>query len=704
LSLSARLHDQLRRWDEDTFAALANRGLLRRAGKDLDGAVPTVLSESDDVLTVEFGAQRLRFDSRGPAHATCSCPTSGVCQHILSVALWLQRSGDSSSAIAAADIDYDDLLAPLRAELLGFSAAELSKHAGKAGYRWAWQFVQDLDPERGLRLAGEKNVIIGFTRPRVDFRYPGGGIEALIADAEVGDAAKYRVAAVLAFQRAHGATISPPQTDVVARAESLDFGKDHALSETSESARRDARARLRASVQTLLCECIELGLSHLSPGIAERFATLAVWAQGADDFRLARLLRRLGDHVELLLARAGAADEHALFEEATVVHALVAALDAAAARGPEPKHLVGRARSHYEALGELDLLGLGALPWRAASGYVGLTMLFWSPEEQSFLSCTDARPEGRLGGFDPVARYSQPGPWSGLGSPQQVTGRRVKLTDAQVSDGGRLSSSEKTTAEVGAISPDEFIAALAPVSAWRALAEARALELRSLLAEPEPLRDWVVLQPASCGAARFDATRQVLVWPLLDAEGAVLDVEIAYSATARLAVERLHAMTPDRFVVGTLMVARVRYAGGRWVAEPLSLLRSDGGIAVDALYFDAAPEQGLFDRALGRLRQFAAGSPAPVSIDGIGSTLPASLDELRVFLRRQAERGIGTAAVPRMRLEVEAHARRLADAGLTGFLPSANLSPAEQILRAHYLLMQTARLLGADAGGDEDAD
>lgn len=708
MNLRVRLHEQLRRWDDDTFAALANRGLLRRASKDLEADTPVLYADTESTLDFQFGGHHLRFDARGPAQATCSCQTSGICQHILAVALWLQRPVEGAAeaerlrAETAAETEDTDALEPLRAELLRFSRAQLTKHVGKPGYRWAWQFVQDLDPERGMRFAGGKNIVIGFVRPRVDFRYPGGGLEALVADAEVGDAAKYRVAAVLAYQRAHGVEIAPPESTIAPRTAALDLGKDHALPESGEYARRDSRARLRASVRRLLGECVELGLSHMSQAIAERFSTLAVWAQGAEYHRLARMLRRLADHVELLLARAGGADEHRLFEEATLVHALVAALETADARGAAPAHLVGRARNRYEMLGELELLGLGALPWRAASGYVGLTMLFWSPAEKVFLSCTDARPEGQRG-FDPVARYRQAGPWQGLAAPEQASGRRTRLTDAQTSELGRLSASEKTSATVEPVPPAEFVSALDPVSDWSALAEARAFERRSLLAEPDPLRDWVVLRPAACGNARFDATRQVLVWPLLDGNEATLECEVAYSTLTHPAIERLHGMTPDAFATGTLVVARLRDVGGSLVAEPLSFIRPEGKVVVDALYFAAAPTQGLVAKALSKWRQFTVGTPAPALPVFRASALPTALDELCVFLQRQAERGLASTAVPTMRVELEGHVRRLGDAGLPGFAVDSEIAPAEQLLRAHYLQLQLARLLGAAGEGEMES-
>src|SRR5690348_6776849 len=89
--LRARLVEQLARFDDDAFAALANRGLLRRAQKDLEKQRPEIVEEAEDAVTVGFGGHRIRFDARGPAFAQCSCPAAGVCQHILAAAIGLRQ-------------------------------------------------------------------------------------------------------------------------------------------------------------------------------------------------------------------------------------------------------------------------------------------------------------------------------------------------------------------------------------------------------------------------------------------------------------------------------------------------------------------------------------------------------------------------------------------------------------------------------------
>ncbi len=443
-NLRETLHLQLARFDDDAFAALANRGLLRRARKDLEKETPEIVEESSTRMVMRFGGQRIEFDSRGPSEARCTCPSRSGCRHILAAAIGLGSPAPATGAAPEGSTTADqDLRQPLIQALLDLTPQTLRKHSGKAGYRWAWQFVQDLDIQNDLTLTGERNIVITFRHPPVSFRYMGGSVDALLSDADIKQIAKYRVAAVLAFQRASGQALEPPE-ETTPRAASLNFGKDHAPEERGSAALSEQRARLLAAVCQLARECVTLGLAHSSSGIHERFATLAVWAQGAQLYRLALLLRRIADHVDMLLERAGGADEQRLFDELTLTYALASALQGAAEDGKSPAALVGRARTEYEEVGPLELLGLGTSAWRSASGYLGLTMLFWSPSQRAFLSCTDARPEMQR--FDPVARYKAAGPWSGLGAPAMATGRKLMLTGAMLSAGGRISASDKTHA------------------------------------------------------------------------------------------------------------------------------------------------------------------------------------------------------------------------------------------------------------------
>jgi hypothetical protein len=305
-------------------------------------------------------------------------------------------------------------------------------------------------------------------------------------------------------------------------------------------------------------------------------------------------------------------------------------------------------------------------------------------------------------GFDPVARYQSAGPWSGFGGPALATGRRLVLTGALTSANGRISGSEKTSAALSAPDAEAFIEQLRPIvfANWAELARLRAAQRRSLLCEAQPMKDWVVLKPARFVRADFDATRQTLVWGLVDDEGAVLRAELVYDKYTTPAIERIERLEGD--AGDTWVVARLRGGSGNFIAEPLSLLRTNargGERCVDSLYFDAAPRSGFVSKLFVNWRRRAgeAGAP-PVR----ASATPPVLAELHRWLRLQAERGVVWDAAAGARTELASRLSRLHTAGFTAFASTTGPDAADELLRAQYLCLQYEHLLD-DSGGDAAA-
>ncbi|MBW8485686.1 hypothetical protein [Actinomadura parmotrematis] len=80
----------------DALAALANRGLVKRAAKDLDaGTVPALESDADGTVRAAFpdGARAALPAGAGLEAATCTCGASGVCRHRIGAVLAYQRQG-----------------------------------------------------------------------------------------------------------------------------------------------------------------------------------------------------------------------------------------------------------------------------------------------------------------------------------------------------------------------------------------------------------------------------------------------------------------------------------------------------------------------------------------------------------------------------------------------------------------------------------
>lgn len=663
----------LARWDDDAWAALANRGLLRRARKDLDALAVALVSR--DPVVVSVGEHEVAFGGSTLADARCSCPATTICQHLLTAGLWL-----AAGAAAAPPTELHD-------ELMALDVAALAAYSGRAALRWAAQYVADLE-QAGVRIEQGRQVLIGLASPRVTFRYMGGGLPGLVPDAKLPSPEKYAVAAVLAYQRAHGA--GPVDVEPVRRRETA-----------TTRAQAEGRERFLRAAGELLLDTVRLGASHLSPAVHQRYETMAVWAQGAELHRLALMLRRLADQVELLLDRSARADEHALLDEAAIAFALTSALRAAGE--PAPVRLAGRARTTYSPVRSMELVGLGGTPWHAASGYHGLTCLFWWVEERRFVSWTDARPD-TMWGFDPRARWTQAGPWTGLHSPSLTAGRSVHLSDAQLSPTGRLSGVERTRASVGPLLEPPWDA-MPVVSRWSDLDD-RVRGRVSLLDQPDPLAEWVLLRPAAADPAVFDPIRQAVWWVIRDDAGAALPLMVRWTPLAAHAVQRLESLTPAEVHEDVLVVARIGSRSGRLVGEPLSIVR--GHRVVDVLHFDdgAAPSAPVRSLAI----------RADEGEDEPSVPLPAALVEHRAWLLRQLERGTGAVAPSTLLAGLEQRHRAARDLGFSVFprigagsaadaaagsaagsaadaAAAEPLDPAEALLRSHYLGLQVADLL-----------
>jgi hypothetical protein len=218
----------------------------------------------------------------------------------------------------------------------------------------------------------------------------------------------------------------------------------------------------------------------------------------------------------------------------------------------------------------------------------------------------------------------------------------------------------------------------------------RAARRRSLLAEPQPLKDWVVLKPKSLRRPEFDAARQTLLWALLDYQGNALNAEVPYDTYTAPVIERLELFEPKGDV---LVVARLRGGSTQLVAEPLSVVDiAARGTAtpVDSLYFDAAPKDGMVGKLLAKLRrQASAAEPVSTPI----SPIPKLLTDAKRWLALQAERGLADESATTALDQLHGRLKRLIAAGFSAFGSASNADAATELLRTHYLCMQYEHLI-----------
>lgn len=542
--------------DAAALEALASKGLLRRAQKDVErGVAARIVGERATALLLQIGEFRVTMLESGPATATCSCPAAGVCQHILTAVLFLQQEASEHSQEHLAGVAVEQRPASSEKELMDITPEQLERWAGKATYKGGLKLAGQFTPE----VVRERTIRIRYPAINSEVHFvPGGGLDGMIVSASKGDGRQLIVAAVIGFQRAQGREWAVP-----AELTALD---------ASEGAPR-TRAEVLVSCQTLLAETLDNGLSHLAAANQQRWATLAVSALGVNLPRLALTLRGIGDEAALVVARDARGDHARLLARMAQAHSLCSALQNC---DDHPRaDLVGLHRTRYDEVGHLDLVGVAAWPWRTASGYEGLTVLFRDSSANCWNSWTESRPRHQLADFKPVARYTQPGPWAGAESPQQLARHSFRLMNARRNPNRRLSASTRSRVLVTGPAPSQ-VHGLAGIKDWAQLQAVANAQTAIGLKELNPLDSIVAIRPEVWGDRGFNEVTQAFTWVVLDSQQSPLPLEIAFEEFTEPAIKYLEGASPES-LRGALVIGRIQRRRGLSL-HPFSLHLQNGEI------------------------------------------------------------------------------------------------------------------------------
>ncbi|MCC3764343.1 hypothetical protein K3N28_14855 [Glycomyces sp. TRM65418] len=186
----------------DALAALANRGLVKRAAKDLDAGVVPAITLADGTLTAVFpdGAEATLPAEGGLEAAACTCGATGKCRHRVGAVLAYQREQDAprgDDETPAEIADPGAITDEQLREALGHHALKAAEQTRRAGYT-----------ARLVRPGVDRPAVAELPAATVSFLVPGLGYVHTDATGPARDTAI--VLAVWAFREAaaDAATVS----------------------------------------------------------------------------------------------------------------------------------------------------------------------------------------------------------------------------------------------------------------------------------------------------------------------------------------------------------------------------------------------------------------------------------------------------------------------------------------------------------------
>ncbi len=91
---------------DTALEALASKGALRRAMRDLGNGKASIESRDETSAEIIADGQEVQMPAGGPAAATCTCPAQGVCRHKLLAVLALRDAGDDVDVEQTSAVDF----------------------------------------------------------------------------------------------------------------------------------------------------------------------------------------------------------------------------------------------------------------------------------------------------------------------------------------------------------------------------------------------------------------------------------------------------------------------------------------------------------------------------------------------------------------------------------------------------------------------
>lgn len=668
----AAFRSQLPALSDEALGSIASKGLLRRGQKDLQEQPPELL-DTTQALTMRVDDCTVTFPITGPTHATCTCAAPDICRHILTVCLWLRHQFAAT----------EEMNSSPEVPVLNYTLEKLIHWAGKPTVRTAFDWLKQGIP---YTIHHQDAIVVQFTDVNVICRYfSATGLNGMICSCKSRPVCHHQVAAVVVYQRSQGMTIDLPAA---------------ATAFQTVSGTPRSRTEIIESVQQLLSEMVSVGLLHLSDAVQQRLTTLAVSALGVNLPRLSLALRRGADEIALSLQRNTRADESRLLLGMAQTYALCAALR----QMPEPDRpdLVGQSRSHYDNVGTLALIGMGAYYWQTKSGYTGLTVLFWQPDSQQWHSWSEARPLFHGTGFNPVLRYQQAGPWQGVESPAQASKSQLLLTAARRNAQCRLSASTQTQAMITAPTQIETLPQFNTCSFtdWHTLRTYAAANVAIGLSEPNPLQQIVIVRPTTWGPRSFNPIEQTFTWLLFDQQAQIIPLRVPFRPVDTDRLHQLEQLDPEQAQIWGI-VCQITIDAAGLSLYPLSLLcqaqsqaesgqAQPGQSAVINLSFAAqpAPSDTLPDSMISATEDIDP--PEWTELSSASNFLEQQIADLIDRLQPLAEGGLYR-LTPAMRQDLLLQAKAIDTAGLTLLatavkrLAQANDAIAMLLLQVRYL-------------------
>ena len=457
------LKEQLSIIDEAYLIGIANKGIVNRAQKDL-AASGIRYSLNDTTLEASFTDGTSVSITGGLSNYKCSCPSRTICKHVIMALINASVSTDAEQRgeIINSEVKITDY--PEDSETTsGRTVTDQGQSATSSGSIGQEQGVTHSDSKSAATPSGKFDYLFDYKRDMLIKEYGKSVYNDVLFKVKSGETCVIEESSILVLKMMDGAFIVRFLPGVSAsesvcsckikncrhRLEAImqyikhKTGKlefEPVMSET------DVNTEIIPIVSDFIETIFRIGLIRLPAEYAEKCAQFAVLCHGAGFAIFERLFETCSKELTLYEQKSASFNENSLIRNLTRIYQLCCEIRNGGTEAAVS--LAGKFKRQYMELPKLRVMGIGAYPWYAKSGFCGVTALFFAPDLRQTFTFTSSRPvESEKEAADMIKQsWHAKSVWNLPISFGAISKAELSLTGAKISDNGRLSSSGNTSA------------------------------------------------------------------------------------------------------------------------------------------------------------------------------------------------------------------------------------------------------------------
>lgn len=495
--------------DDDYLTAISNKGVVKRAHKDLETASITTgfICDTADVMV-----DQAQCVIKVPvAESVCSCPSRTICRHIVTAVLFLRqellpKEPQPPAAAPEKPLSRQEKLAE---ELTGYPVEDLVRVMKKKYYNTFLEKVRvgiiPLMEELSsitVDIPEERVTVKLLTPLRYSSCTCGGAMPC-----------KHVAAAILTWKLRHGI---------------VDLNSLAPVRETAVVSDTDKLHHCAGLCLAFLEQLLTDGLVRTSEDAAEYSETNALLCHHAECPEGERLFREIGNRLKAYTAHSPEFSAHRLFDTMMYAHQLMTSI-LQETDSKKLKELSGDFKSSYQITDELELVPVAKRKFSSITGYEGDIYYFVnkSPSGRAlpYLTYSDIRPTY----YSSRRSKKSNAPWGLYGLCDVLMYYEMRLTLPKLS-GIKLSSSGETQAvQLRKTKLDQ-----------KAVYEKVYTDFRKLIEESfrhgtddEEGETLVMLMPERCIHSGFSEIHQTHTIVAEDAYGQRLKIQARYHSKSR---------------------------------------------------------------------------------------------------------------------------------------------------------------------------